>query len=166
MKIYRYFVFCVLVISCSKTRNNDYEAILKSLEKNYTVQCNSKSPFLFCWKVDKKTFLKDSIEYQTGLKEFYSQDYKFLKYLLINKTKGSNQWIKKENLCDANISKEARISNEFAIKILIDNLLTSQNRDTLMINGYVNKLKLEKLERIINSDDHIKKKYLDYIQQM
>ncbi len=166
MKIYHYFVFFVLVISCSKARNTEYEDILSSLEKNYTVDCNSKSPFLFCWKVNKKTFLKDSINYKIGLEKFYSQDSEFLKYLLKNKLEGSNQWIKRKNLCDAQISKETTISNEYAIKILIDNLLNNQNKDTLIINGYVNKLKIEKLERIIDSDEHIKKKYLDYIQKM
>jgi hypothetical protein len=164
MKIYYYFVFFAIVISCSKSRNTEYEDILSSLEKNYTVECNSKSPFLFCWKVNKKTFIKDSIDYKIGLEKFYSQDSDFLKYLLKNKLEGINQWIKTKNLCDATVSKEDFVSNEYAVKILIDNLITNNNTDTIIINKYVDNLELKKIEQIIFDDDNVKDKYKEYIK--
>ena len=164
MKICYYFIFYVLVISCSKQRNAEYENILKSLESNYTVNCNSKSSFLFCWKKNEKLFLKDSIEYKVGLKKFYSQDSKFMKYIIKNRTKGINQCIKRDNLCDSNVSKDTRISNEYAIKILIDNLILNNQNDTILINKYVNKLDIKKLEKIIFDDIDIKQKYKEYIK--
>ena len=80
----KYFFVVVLylfsLISCSDKKNKEYENILKALEKNYTRRCTSKSAFLFCWHVDKPTFLKDSVAYTKVLKKIYDErDLQFMK---------------------------------------------------------------------------------------
>jgi hypothetical protein len=160
------FIF-ISIISCSSNRDKEYEQILFSLEKNYTVTSNSNSSYLFCWKVSKETFKKDSVEYRNGLKKFYSQDINFLRFLIKNKSKWNYNWIKSENFCDSTYPDYKLNSNEYAVKVLIDNLILNIKKDTIVINNYLPKLQLNEIEEIlmIEKDSEIKIMYKDYVKK-
>ena len=107
------------------------------------------------------------MEYKKAIKEIYKQDATFLKYLLDNKTQDNeyNNWIKSRNSCESTYKNEDLITNLNATKIIIDNLLVNKRNDTIIINNYINKVKIEDLYNIIDKKDR-RKVYSEYIKKM
>jgi hypothetical protein len=166
---YCVFILIYMFVSCSDN-HEDYEYILKSLEKNYvTIKNIPKKDILFCWNVNQSTFVKDSIEYRKGISNFYKQQIPFIKYLLEKKNHGNkfNNWIVTKNPCSSNLTKLDFISNLKGGIILIDNLLLGNKKD-IIVKDYIDKINYEKLKLIIIKNesggfDDVKRDYRIYV---
>ena len=161
----------LFLLSCNDDKTH-FENVLKSLEKNYTIQNIPKKEILFCWNIKHPDFIKDSLEYKKGLNIFYKQRLPFIKYLLLNKSssKKYNNWIFTKNPCSSNIESSDIISNSKGVLILIDNLIYQENKK-IVINDYIDKIKFDSVKKIILEDeykdfDQIKKDYIEYIQKI
>ena len=167
MKYYVFLLICIF-ISCSKN-NEDYECILKSLQKNYVITNIPKKDLLFCWNVNQTTFVKDSIEYRKGISNFYKQQIPFIEYLLEKKSDGNtfNNWVVTKNPCSSNLTKVDFISNLKGSIILIDNLMLGNKKD-IIVKDYIDKINYEKLKLIMTKNksksfDDIKRDYIIYV---
>jgi hypothetical protein len=169
----RYCVFILIYIFASCSNNENYECILKSLEKNYvTVKDVPKKDILFCWNVNQSTFVKDSIEYRKGIRNFYKQQIPFIEYLLEEKndTNKFNNWIITKRPCSSNLTKADFINNLKGSIILIDNLILGNKKD-IIVKDYIDKINYEKLRLIMmknktKSFDDIKKDYTRYVNEI
>lgn len=154
--------------SCIKNKNEEYNNLLLSLEKNYTKQEKFDDFTKICWKVDKIKFHNDSIEYDKALDIFYKSDKDFLVFLLeFKRDKKKNNWIIKKNPCSSYFDKKDLISNSKGALILIDNFLTNNDK-SIVLNDYTEKLDFSKIEKIINEEknlDSIKLEYKRYIRE-
>ena len=148
-----------------------FENILRSLEKNYTIQKIPNNEILFCWNIKRSVFIKDSIIYKNGLKNFYEQKTSFIKYLLNNKSSNTefNNWVITKNPCSSNFKNIDFITNSKGVIILIDNLLNNETKINITINEYIDKIKIMELKKFIveNEDinfEEMKKKYKQFIK--
>ena len=162
MKCFFLLLLPLLFLSCSDKEEEEYEWILTSLGKNYITATNSDSSFLMCWKSDKKAFAKDSILYSDALRKLYQQDIAFMRYLLKHKSqeKRHNNWIVTANICKADYYEKELMTNREAVKIIVDNLLLNQSKDTIIVNGYIKKVKFEDMAKIIDEGDNVRDNYL------
>lgn len=168
------FLF-VFLTACSDRNENDQEfnAILNSLSKNYVNQGPYDRFTTTCWKVDEATFKKDSLDYIKGLDIFHKQELAFIRFLLNTKeeTNEYGNWIQSRNLCSSVIHESDFTNNKKGTIILIDNLFCHKG-NPIVINKYVDRIKIDNLNQIIleegkNKDfNAIKKAYLNYVNTL
>ncbi|MCD9576685.1 hypothetical protein [Flavobacterium soyae] len=167
MKYYTLLLVC-LFVSCN-SNNENYEKILKSLEKNYVVSNMPKKEILLCWNIDSLKFIKDSIEYKKTVEVFYKQKKSFVEYLIENKGDGNkyNNWVTTKPLCSSNMTEKDFVSNSKASIVLIDNLLVGNQTD-IIVNDYIEKISRDSLKEIIldNRNENIKDLKREYVKYL
>ncbi|MFB9080278.1 hypothetical protein ACFFLS_11705 [Flavobacterium procerum] len=161
-------ILVMIFISC-KRENDEYDRILKSLEKNYVNSELPRKDLLLCFQIDSTKFHNDSIEYKKAILLFYKQKQPFIEYLMKNKNQSNryNNWIFTTNPCSSTLEENDYISNSKGSIILIDNLLIGDHKN-IIINDYTHKIDYKTLESIIeeNQDQSYQELRADYIKYL
>ena len=170
--LFHFVLLFIFSTACSeKNENNqEFDTILNLLSKNYVNQGPYGSFTTTCWKVDEATFKKDSLDYIKGLHLFHEQELPFIRFLLDNKkeTNEYGNWIQAKNPCSSVIHESDYTNTKKGTIILIDNLFCQQ-KNTIAINKYVDKIKTEDLKQMILEEgknknfNELKKEYLNYV---
>ncbi|MFC7774465.1 hypothetical protein [Flavobacterium sp. GCM10027622] len=168
-----YFSLYLLFLTSCRYKNEnekEFNALLALLTKNYVNQEPYNQFTSTCWKVDKATFKKDSLDYSKGLDRLYVQELPFIRFLLNKRevTNEYNNWIETRNPCSSALHEIDVTPNKKGTLYLIDHLFTKKGKPIIQ-NKYVDKIKIEELKHILFEEgktkdfNAIKRVYLNYI---